>query len=271
MGASRASTRVNQAPTRYGDEEEVYTSRYVTAKSSKSSKGSSKCVTKKTSTKSKISRKPAPAPQKRTSSISKGNNPKLSSWFLTTIAKTNEIKHGTTNNDPEISGILDVVDISSSESRSPTPAPDPLCRIITVVQVYKERKIHATPKQVVIDLVCSFFLFKTRLFRIVAAKLGTDYELDPTDVTYRFLWGAAKLPANKKLVGTFLDLEDDGDFDGLQTSIRNTASKKGGTSDKVLYINAIVPNRDNALDHSNLNASALDSPQRQVIPKTLFC
>ena len=262
MAPSRASTRVNQAPTRYGDEEEVHTSHSSTRKSSKASKGSAKHVTKKISTKSKITRKPAKASQKKTSSTSKGINPKLPSWFLIPIAKRNESRHHTVNSDSEISGIIEIVNISCSKSSSPMPILNPLSRIVTIVQVYKERRTHATPKQVVMDLACPFLSFKTKLFGIVATKLGANYELDPADVTYRFLWGAAKLPANKKLVGTPLDLEDDGDFDGLQTAIQNTASKKSGTSDKVLYIHAIVPNREeNALDPPN----ALDSPRRQVI------
>jgi hypothetical protein len=202
MAPSRASTRVNQPPTRYRDEEEVYTSHSSTRKSSKASEGGAKHVTKKISTKSKISRKPAKASQEKTSSASKGNNSKLPSRFLIPIAKTNETRHRTVNSDSEISGIVEIVDILSSKSCSPTPILNPLSRIVTIVQVYKDRRTHATPKQVVMDLACPLLSFKTKLFGIVTTKLGANYEFDPTDVIYRFLWGAAKLPANKKLVGS---------------------------------------------------------------------
>jgi len=83
-----------------------------------------------------------------------------------------------TNEDvANISGILEVTTVSSSESSSREPSPEPLSCLIINIQTYKGKRAHGNLKQFVIDLTRSFTDFKAKIYPIVKKKLSGGTKL----------------------------------------------------------------------------------------------
>jgi len=88
-------------------------------------------------------------------------------------------------------------------------------------------------------------------------------------ITYRYIWGPTKQPINKKHSNAPINLDDDGDYEGLQATVRNSAMKKGGIADMTLQIHAVASIAESTEGFGEAQGDGDDSPPQTTSNSSL--